>query len=255
MGPCSAPAWGVAMHAVQHCIWRRMPTHAARARARRLLCSVALPAGCQLGGPAAACSHACSVSWGTAGMQGIDGAWASMHPASDMERITLLCVTSMFVQGLQVVSLGAEVLLQGSSAFRQPDGKLCAAVAVAGACMERWQGRRAVDCCTCVAAGGVLRLMLACRELGGCLLRPPSLHCRDPAWVMMRHSNLPSQQEASLDHKHHQQCTLQGATWTGDSVLISSAYSTSSAGTRCSHLELVWALSVLQQTLQYSLGF
>ena len=108
---------------------------------------------------------------------------ASMKPRSActlpqmMERITSLCVTSMIVQGLRMVRLGAEVLLRGSSGFGQPTGKLCMAVILPGAGMERWQGGRAVECCTCVAAGGVLRLM---RELAGCLLRPPSLHCKDP---------------------------------------------------------------------------
>ena len=121
-----------------------------------------------------------------------------MYPAADMEGITLLCMTSMTVQGLQMVRLGAEVLLQGSSGFRQPDGKLGVAVAVAGAGIKRWQGCHAVDCCTFVAAGGVLWRELACRELCGCLLRAPSLHCKDPAWVMMHRVNHPSQQEALL---------------------------------------------------------
>ena len=133
-----------------------------------------------LQGPAAACLHAWGMSWRTAGIQGIHRVRVSIHPASSVERITSLCVTSMIVQGLHMVRLGAEVRLRGSSGFEQPAGKLCVVVILAGAGMERWQGGCAVECCTCVAAGGVLRLMLACRELGGCLLRPPSLHCKDP---------------------------------------------------------------------------
>ena len=113
-------------------------------------------------------------------MQDMHAAQASMYP---LQRITIVCVTSRVVQALRMVRLGAEVLLRGFSALSQPNGNLCGAVVLAGAGMERWQGCRAVECCTRVAAGGVLRLMLACRELAGCLLRPPRLHCKDPLWV------------------------------------------------------------------------
>ena len=227
----------------------------------RFSCSAALPA---LDSPFRACCSMPTCMWhGVAHCwhaEGVHEALGSMYPASDMEMSTLVCVTSLVVQGLHMVRLEAEVLLGGPSALRQPDGKLCMAVAVAGAGMERWQGCRAVDCCTCVAAVGVLRLMLACRQLAcrplaARLLRPPSL--QNGKWMVMRLGTLPSQQEPSLT-PNTTCCSAhckEGATWAGESVLISSAYSTSPAGRRGLHPEVAWALYVMKEALQHAPGF